>query len=1531
MWRSAPSRGARRGLAGAQARALPTRRHNLVGGRFAMVACALSVLGVAACTPKFEKLEVERSARGTLGEEVYKSLCRRVAGTEMPSDIDGRESEVLCLHSADEANQELAQRRTQLPPRLVALAERRAQVIRAVDDVLPAGLGDELELLMRRLLPFYDPPTERIQNSTRAFAGVLRQIAVDPNALEGLQRIARDGMLDREGAFGLYRALLSYDELNGLFSALLPVLTQNPAVRPYFETTLVGMALELATSELDDAPDSDTRLMKDLLSRSHREFGSGNALHVAKRDARGMPVPTPFEGNPVPFPFVDADRNGLADIEGAEFVVDPNLGRDLPEPFAEVSEMGVERDAQGCAYAFLPDGTVDRTRTLYETVDADLTVLSAALREAAKLFDAETQTAVHVAKLVPAIFGDRVEHEQPYGAARFRYQAPDASKSPIVDLVHASTAVLDRPVYEQSLEMTQSILESHEAQLVEAIEPLLALEKRTRASSDAYPNAKLAENSTFWDQLLFEAERISRRRKTADGPTLLELLLRGALGYARNPSNGYAVERVMDPDVLKHQGALIATLMRYKDEWRNNPAGESKRAPGDPLTIGSFRVPVDRSPGAVDSPVTCGKDGCGGPMPGSPFERWAKPGQNCMIQREGRPASSKDCGAPANQSILHRSLGLIWEMAGRSQCNKAISLGDLLDFAVLKDPCQNLEACEDDPGTVADESAACACSANAQCEVLGTDYACDTTAGRCIAKPSTATCNALKQDQRDDRTQKIADAEEQVYKDYRCPRLPGDAGYDANAPCLTMENAAKYTAAFVDDDGPNVGTPSMLPECHLIDLPDVGRSFGRALSHEFRIEVPNPWMKRYLIDVAEAAMADRPLCADYDPTFRITDPSVRPPCVTRSAQLSREVYTDISPDVDTLGELIEFLMDDSSLFTNLEDSQALRPEVAALTRVLFAPPGSSSFLMFDPLLVRGAPPECKKTGETLTKCSMDDSIGKVGESCCIENLKTPPLRYRLDTYYGATSFAWEHKLSFDNGATSLSLLDAMKTLSDGVNRTDYEAGEDDPKNFEGTDFLFSTLGQVVGQHYDSSNNPLAQDKEPSAPFYRSLSNVVSYEEMLADALDDGTQDREQNAPQGGPIFDVGNLPNDPMRQLGLIYHSYPLLQQFETLQVGGGDALGFSAKLAELLLSPHASCAPPGGDLRVIDGKGACDMLAAGAVASQPCDGAAARPDGFRKPLSYRDGRATICWNNGTCFDQADACRYASPLYLALDAIAGIDDRIGDDATLEGAYQGARAGVFDEYFSTSNGQLTDRRLRTLLLVGLGYVRERWAKESAQGTLGTLGPEMVQDAVELVQGPVFAGGLGVVEGLSANQQASAALNRYVASMLGGGASDKQVRALVASFADLLEAMPGDQNLLALIHVMASSIVPNAAEVVGQGAAPNFVDGMIWRNLDMLREVAGKDYARVLERVLNNAVALPGEGTSDERASPMFALYDTLLAINRSAPGAHGSLTSQDWAHVFNLIADVMLDERRGFERLYEIVQCRDGSTDVVSCD
>src|SRR5690606_4240188 len=123
------------------------------------------------------------------------------------------------------------------------------------------------------------------------------------------------------------------------------------------------------------------------------------------------------------------------------------------------------------------------------------------------------------------------------------------------------------------------------------------------------------------------------------------------------------------------------------------------------------------------------------------------------------------------------------------------------------------------------------------------------------------------------------------------------------------------------------------------------------------------------------------------------------------AKLSRDTYENMPAEVDNLGELIEFLLDDSGLFQDEADTEALRPEVGALTRVLFAPPGSSTFVTLDPLLVRGAPKPCSEA-PGLEACLQDDTAETPAGGCCIEDLRRPPFRYRLDTYYGNTSFAW---------------------------------------------------------------------------------------------------------------------------------------------------------------------------------------------------------------------------------------------------------------------------------------------------------------------------------------------------------------------------------------------------------------------------------------------------------------------------------------------------------------------------------------------
>jgi hypothetical protein len=1445
------------------------RRTSAYSLSFAVAGSIALTLLAGACASEVEKLPKPRSERDTLGQEVYKVLCRRVAGSEMPSDLDGRKTEALCLGDQETGDAALEAQRAELPPRVVALAERRRAIASALDEVMPDDLGDGLEKLMRDMLPFYDPPKEYLQQGTRAMAAVLRRLAADDKALEGMVRFARDGMTSRDGEFGLFRAAFGYDEIVDTMRKVLPALTADgEAAAPAFVAALEGMALELATAEPETEPDSDTCRLRELLQRTEpataseeKRFASGAKLFSVARDVRGMPVPKRPGGEtgadlasacgdgsaapaPVPFPFVDEDADGFADIEGGRFVAAADFEGTLPEPFPVPFERDVVRDQHGRAAAINADSKPDARNQLYVTDDVDPTLLAALMRESARLFEGEPSVFTSLAGALPALLGDTRETSRTYEKAKLVYQATDLAKSPLLDLVHASGALLLDPSYDESIELSLLMLREHEPATVASLEPLLALERRTRPDSDAYPEARLEGPNTLWDEMLFEFEKLSRRRRAKNGETLLEAALRSTLGIGRNFDKPDApMEQLIDPRLLARQGALLAMMLRFKDEWRPNPLSESKRPAGDPAVIGFLKTPVDRSEGAGDTPVTCGKDGCGGPIVGTPFEGWRKPKQNCMVQREGRPNNSFDCGQPSNQSLFHRSMSMLAEMEGRSQCNRPITVADLFEFA-------GEEGERADPATV-------------------------------------------------------LEAEEALQGDYTC------AG---KSPCNQYAN--KFPAAFVDLDGAGSGSPS-IQECGLIDVKDAGRTFGKVLTHEFVLEIPNPWVRRYLEDIARAADATLPEC---DPGT-IADPTQVPrkggvACIPQAAKLSRDVFDELGrctasdpACIDTLGELIEFLLDDKSLFATAADSAALKPDPRALSRVMFAPEGSTGgFVLFDPLLVRGAPPLCSAAPRGAPACPEDDSADEPS-GCCIKDPLKPPFRYKLDTYYGATTLAWEHSFKLADGS-ELSFLDAMRPLADAFNRLDIAPGED-PAAYEDARYGLTSLGNIVASHYDSPKSG-AQNTDPDAPNYRHLTGVVRYEELLADLLDDGSTDLKQKGPSGEPLF-APDASFTPDQQLGMLGAGVDLLEALDALPFHGGDGISAIARSVESWLNPHAYCAGGSGDRRVRNGKGACDQ------------------GGEREPVAYRDGRNYPCWNDGTCFDgkQGRDRRFVSPLYLALDAASEIKRRSDRDPELHKATRGVLSGLLDAFAVIENDHLKYRRLRAVALTMGDYVRERYAEEKAAGKLDDWNTRTTNDVADLLENPALAGGLLTLEKLATNPDALPALSRFLHSLLDDNEHPAQARALLAFAADTLQALPGDESSQALGRAYASGFAKNVNEVLaGEQSVLEIESSATWNSAFVLGENAKADDANVMGRIMKNFARIPGEAPNSAEPLPLSALYDILIDINRADPLQDGPHGVADLSAAFTRIADVMLDERRGFERMYRVVQC---ATHKVDCD
>jgi hypothetical protein len=1339
--------------------------------------------------------------------------------------------------------------------------------VEAIDTLLPGDLGDELELLMRELLPFYED--DRIQNSTRTLAAFLEVLADNEEALGGLERLGREGMIAPEHNFGAYRAMLGYKDISKVLRVVLPILTEDKEVKQHLETVVAGLALELATTELENEPDSDTRVLKNLLTREHPDFAEGEPLYTALRDDRGLPIPEPVAGAVVPYPFVDGNRDDLADEKGGKVVMSASYKEELPEPFATRDEpKKTRRDDYGRALGYADRKPSDEP--MYKTIDSDRSVLAGILRESGKVFSDDTQIAKRLAKVFPVLFGERVEQKKEYGEATLAYRGPDVDDSPVLDLVQTMSVLVDRPVYDESLDLTERLLDEHESEWARSLEPLLTLEKRTRKDSDAYPKAKLSENSLFWDELLYESELLSRQRKTQTSESVVEAMLRGQLGYVRDGQGGF--KRVENYAALRHLGAVAATMMRFKDEWRANPRSESKRGPGEEATRGAFRIPVDREAG--DTPVTCGRDGCGGPIKGTPFEDWAAPGQTCMAQRQGRPGM--DCGQPPNQSLYQRSLGLVWEMAGRSQQNKIITVRTLLEFA-LPDPCDNL-------------SGVTACTADAECAAANagnTDYTCDTARSQCVAKKGTQTCNRLRQEDKASRESTIVAAQQNAINDYSCdPANP-------SAACRAYE--ATYPAAFIDRDGAGPLEAGIQPG-HLMNLSDVGRVFGRALTHEYAIEIPNPWVRRYLDEVAKAAAL--PKCADGT---KIADPAAAYTCVQGTAKDSRLVYANMGPEIDTLGELMEFLLDDTSLFQSDQDTAALRPDVKALSRVLFAPTGGTSSLLFEPILVRNAPAIC--TAEQISQmlaCPVDDTAAEPA-GCCIASIGDPPLRYRLETYYGATTFAWEYPIKFADGS-ELSFIDSMIGVADAINRTDYDPTNPAEAGFETKDYAFTVVGEIIAKHYDSPNNTSAQNTDPQGPNFRYLTNLVSYEPMLADAADDGMVE--------DPRVDLSAFAAEE-QHLGILYRTFDVLEALDGLEFENGrDGLDVAADVTEHILSAHAGCAGDGGDTRVVNGEGACDRALDGA-------------SDVRAPITYRDGRQTVCWNDGRCFDGSDGPRhFVSPAYIAIDALSEIDDRIVKDPEVDRAFNDAMSAIIDTYAQVKDDKLVDRRLRALLIVGSQFMRERIASKKEAGTLDELGEDLMSDAVDIVQNPVFAGGLDMLQAMLEHEDALDELTRFAFAVLDDSGGQKNLRDLVAAAADLVQSLPGDGGTTALLRVLGATMIPDVGKVVEDGgevdAAEAVESGMLWQNMTLSRDTVEKDDDDTLSAVLQHLV----ESSAEQPYTPLETIIDAVMAINRRDPTETGVLSARDWGNVAKELAEVMLDERRGFERLYQLVQCRE---------
>ena len=498
-----------------------------------------------------EKPDLNRpdSERESVGEEVFNVFCLRFAAEEYPYSLDGQEPRALC-----DGSQEVTE---ETPPRTAALVSNRARLIAALDQTFPEEIHEELDEFLLKLVELYELPNEEVPVLMRTIADVLEHVANDPEATAAIARlINHNGYRPLNMALGTVRPILSYPELQNVFTVGLAAMSENGSFEQEWNQFLEILALEMATYDgLDTTIEAETTLevAQEFFFSQDLQFSSGESRWTPLRDARGVVIPENENGT-LPPEFLDANNDGLADLDPwQQFLGVDGEPLVLATPFTTIDHPDGERDENGLALR-------ENGAPLWSYIDADQTVLATIIREVSVWFDPEEPTLQRLLVGIPAMFGDVIEQEVNYNAYSTQFDGYNYSNAAVIDVIHAFTPLLRAEYTSDMLTLVQILAQEHPEQLAQIASLVWFVVDHTAES-----NHRLVENSTLWDDL-----RDILVHVVEDEPGLLEDLL----------------EAIIDPRTVR-MGDISATLLRSQDVIDFNPADINGRPLGD------FITPVD--------------------------------------------------------------------------------------------------------------------------------------------------------------------------------------------------------------------------------------------------------------------------------------------------------------------------------------------------------------------------------------------------------------------------------------------------------------------------------------------------------------------------------------------------------------------------------------------------------------------------------------------------------------------------------------------------------------------------------------------------------------------------------------------------------------------------------------------------------------------------------------------------------------------------------------------------------------------------
>jgi hypothetical protein len=321
--------------------------------------------------------------------------------------------------------------------------------------------------------------------------------------------------------------------------------------------------------------------------------------------------------------------------------------------------------------------------------------------------------------------------------------------------------------------------------------------------------------------------------------------------------------------------------------------------------------------------------------------------------------------------------------------------------------------------------------------------------------------------------------------------------------------------------------------------------------------------------------------------------------------------------------------------------------------------------------------------------------------------------------------------------------------------------------------------------------------------------------------------------------------------------------------------------------------------------------------------------------LVDRNGNKTVVRNDGTTNPQV------TPIYLVIDALKEIDTAFandsaanGGDTTKHAAWLNARSQLADTFFSANGAAAGStwanpaipRVIPALIDAVRGDLAAYCPTARIDGTCPWARTQLTQELSTIIDGPLFAASIDLLEAIRSNVPARVELEQLAQYLLGPSTPDAQ-QATMTAIHDVLQLFSDDTNLTPLWNALAegtgATLVDDSGQVVRRSAADAFVE-MLARVLARAYDAQGTEVCvdeidpnRSFAAVLADLVT-PG---SAAELTPIETLIDAIADVNRANPGVTFTtkLDGGDYASIGAELSDFLENQQSGLEQVYDVIR------------